>query len=264
MSIKHLFATIPTALLLAVHLNTARASSADAGSILVKTYALMASAVIVDELFGSTGPVLEVPKAITTAYIAELLMQGHSDPWLNLTYVLENRTDSTQYFSLNLALFTQDTAGPTYKDAFMDLTLTDSNDDGSASLTSVFGSFQAADERGGDTTPIQSIAFSSPYTDYFSAGTYSVFDVAGPATGPDSSTIEGGSAGFNELRFLASGYLSAGDAIVLNAFACYANDFANCPERYVISPSAVPLPAATWLFGSGLLWLFGIARKKAA
>ena len=30
------------------------------------------------------------------------------------------------------------------------------------------------------------------------------------------------------------------------------------------TPSAVPLPAAVWLFGSGLLGLIGIARRKAA
>jgi hypothetical protein len=28
------------------------------------------------------------------------------------------------------------------------------------------------------------------------------------------------------------------------------------------SPSTVPLPAAVWLFGSGLIGLIGIARRK--
>jgi hypothetical protein len=28
------------------------------------------------------------------------------------------------------------------------------------------------------------------------------------------------------------------------------------------TPATVPLPAATWLFGSGLLGLVGMARKK--
>ena len=29
------------------------------------------------------------------------------------------------------------------------------------------------------------------------------------------------------------------------------------------APSAVPVPAAAWLFGSGLLGLVGVARRKA-
>ena len=32
----------------------------------------------------------------------------------------------------------------------------------------------------------------------------------------------------------------------------------------VINPSAIPVPAAVWLFGSGLLGLVGVARRKAA
>lgn len=36
-------------------------------------------------------------------------------------------------------------------------------------------------------------------------------------------------------------------------------------QDYTITyPSSVPLPAAAWLFGSGLLGLIGVARRKAA
>jgi hypothetical protein len=35
------------------------------------------------------------------------------------------------------------------------------------------------------------------------------------------------------------------------------------PDHATISPSAVPVPAAVWLLGSGLLGLIGIRRKKA-
>jgi hypothetical protein len=34
------------------------------------------------------------------------------------------------------------------------------------------------------------------------------------------------------------------------------------PESLTITPSAVPVPAAVWLFGSGLLGLISIARRK--
>ena len=35
------------------------------------------------------------------------------------------------------------------------------------------------------------------------------------------------------------------------------------PYSLVISTSAVPVPAAVWLFGSGLIGLIGVARRKA-
>jgi hypothetical protein len=34
--------------------------------------------------------------------------------------------------------------------------------------------------------------------------------------------------------------------------------------HFDINPAPVPIPAAAWLFGSGLLGLIGIARRKAA
>jgi len=41
-----------------------------------------------------------------------------------------------------------------------------------------------------------------------------------------------------------------------------ANDTGNSYSM-TIAATAVPIPAAVWLFGSGLLGLIGIARKKA-
>ena len=35
-------------------------------------------------------------------------------------------------------------------------------------------------------------------------------------------------------------------------------------EIWMVRPSAVPLPAAVWLFGSGLIGLAGIARRRSA
>jgi len=33
---------------------------------------------------------------------------------------------------------------------------------------------------------------------------------------------------------------------------------------FTVAPSAVPLPSAVWLFGSGLLGLIGLARRQSA
>ncbi len=51
------------------------------------------------------------------------------------------------------------------------------------------------------------------------------------------------------------------------AFTIYAqNDFGasvfSTSLKGVSAPSAVPLPAAIWLFGSGLIGLLGISRRK--
>ena len=38
---------------------------------------------------------------------------------------------------------------------------------------------------------------------------------------------------------------------------------ANNASFYSMSVAAVPVPAAVWLFGSGLIGLIGVARRKA-
>lgn len=37
-----------------------------------------------------------------------------------------------------------------------------------------------------------------------------------------------------------------------------------CDLNFRVTPAAVPVPAAAWLFGSGLLGLIGVARRKKA
>ena len=45
----------------------------------------------------------------------------------------------------------------------------------------------------------------------------------------------------------------------------WGEDVARADYRYAsFQPSAVPVPAAVWLFGSGLLGLIGVARRKKA
>lgn len=51
----------------------------------------------------------------------------------------------------------------------------------------------------------------------------------------------------------------AGHPTLANTFGTQLNK-----SRFVIEGNAVPLPAAVWLFGSGMLGLIGIARRKKA
>ena len=56
-----------------------------------------------------------------------------------------------------------------------------------------------------------------------------------------------------------------GDPMTSGAFGNYNANFDISSvhlDSYVTAPSAVPVPAAVWLFGSGLLGLVGIARRK--
>ena len=45
---------------------------------------------------------------------------------------------------------------------------------------------------------------------------------------------------------------------------CISDAYFDNVEMLVEPPSAVPVPAAVWLFGSGLLGLVGVARRKKA
>jgi len=57
-------------------------------------------------------------------------------------------------------------------------------------------------------------------------------------------------------------YLAAATAIN-NSGDITGVGYINGEQRaYLVQVSAVPLPAALWLFGTGLLGLIGVARKK--
>ena len=62
------------------------------------------------------------------------------------------------------------------------------------------------------------------------------------------------------LKLEGTGVLTGGSFDPTNAiwdFSAVSND------GYNMSVATVPVPAAVWLFGSGLLGLAGIARRKA-
>lgn len=62
--------------------------------------------------------------------------------------------------------------------------------------------------------------------------------------------------------------ISVGAAIDPNAFGWLTTTLGDIPMDYSattsITVSAVPVPPAVWLFGSGLLGLVGVARRRAA
>ena len=109
---------------------------------------------------------------------------------------------------------------------------------------------------------------------YFDAGSGNTFVVtAGDATFTEADDVSGGvyprldltAYAFEDLRFLfdvgAGGYFDSG----LGYFDGDDGDSGIVTGTWVdFSMSPVPVPAAVWLLGSGLLALVGIARRKAA
>jgi len=191
---------------------------------------------------------------------AELYFQSDPDPWINTRYELENLTEQPLFFSLDIRMLTQPTSGPTVKDAFMNIELFDINNDANASVSDAISSFTVIDDDGGDFITAQdTLAQSSSFQFITGEGSHSIFDVAG--TGPNSGLFED-SDGFNYIRFLTNGYISAGDKLIITAMGCYANNSIDCPERFIIPPKVVPIPSAIWLYSIGLLGLMRISRRK--
>lgn len=69
------------------------------------------------------------------------------------------------------------------------------------------------------------------------------------------------SSGFNTYRAIISGTLSDGSAISQNII-CQDRLIDNDPCGGIAIINIVPIPAAIWFFGSGLLGLIGITRRK--
>ena len=55
-----------------------------------------------------------------------------------------------------------------------------------------------------------------------------------------------------------------GLAMIDGAFVGFNANFSVNAASYEVNPAVVPVPAAVWLFGSGLLGLVGVARRKKA
>lgn len=68
-----------------------------------------------------------------------------------------------------------------------------------------------------------------------------------------------GSAAIQLFGFTGNSNASTLQSYILGTATLLANG-----TLQIITPSAVPLPAAVWLFGSGLLGLFGVSRRRTA
>jgi hypothetical protein len=108
----------------------------------------------------------------------------------------------------------------------------------------------------------------------FALGYYELFDTDDSLLGnraiyfsPDDGWLELGSLVDGGLTAAGWDYLA--DAILANGAdqiigAGLLDGMTDGQMTYLMTPQAVPVPGAVWLFGSGLLGLIGIARRKKA
>lgn len=117
----------------------------------------------------------------------------------------------------------------------------------------------------GFDTAVDHTAFSNP-----SLGMFNINDIFGISGSVASLTIGGsGSAAVWCANSIGCGgntmQVGQGGSTSLTYAGASSNGVAHnsvTSHTYFTSASAVPIPAAVWLFGSGLLGLVGIARRK--
>jgi len=109
-----------------------------------------------------------------------------------------------------------------------------------------------------------SCATSDPTSNAQGGGQYWGSSFGGQGTVGNAGTGFGGSLYFYYVTANGTGFLAAPKTIYQNAQGLGTFSLAdNGTLTYSIAaPAAVPVPAAVWLFGSGLLGLVGISRRK--
>ncbi len=97
-------------------------------------------------------------------------------------------------------------------------------------------------------------------TGIFQAGAFSIelYDALFPSGIPIASVLSGG--GQPSVSFLAD--LTSNTTYTVRTAFSFGINGTGVTANATTSVSAVPIPAAVWLFGSGLIGLIGLARRK--
>lgn len=145
---------------------------------------------------------------------------------------------------------------------------------GGGTYGTVFNSALLNASDSGTTSEQMTFQFSTPVSGF---GAW-IFDDLGPnspETGFTMTVTETGGAsttssllsGNNAGSFFVEGFLAATSDVGIESViitTTNSNDFFEVDHLQVASFNPVPLPAAAWLFGSGLLGLIGMARRSKA
>lgn len=161
-----------------------------------------------------------------------------SDPFVTNNFTITNTSGSTQTYSFTTMVGVVPAIPNSLMRGSVGLTLTDNNSNGATLATSTGGSiYQGAI----DTNVARSL-----------------WDPATSFTAPFGTTSSSTYFGF-PTREAAPESIDLNIGIVIT-FSLTAGDSASFTSNFDVVP--VPVPAAVWLFGSGLLGLFGVSRRK--
>lgn len=164
---------------------------------------------------------------------------GNADPFVTNNFTVTNTTSTTQTFIITSTIGVVP-IGP-------------------ASLTS--GSFGGSITDNNDDTATISTTSNAIYTALIDGASYQTLH-----NSPFSTTTSvGGTSPFGFVDFGLPPNSQPGPAInssigIRMEFTLTPGDSASVTSRFEVE--AVPVPAAVWLFGSGLLGLIGVARRK--
>lgn len=162
-----------------------------------------------------------------------------SDPFVTNNFTITNTSGSTQTYTMTAVIGVSPAIASPLMRGSVGLTLTDNNDDG-ATLTDASGvSIYKALIDGNSARTLWDAPISFSTFSTTSANTDFGFPTREVAPESVDSTI-----GISMMFTLTAG------------------DSASFTSNFNVIPSAVPVPAAVWLFGSGLLGLGAAARRR--
>lgn len=188
--------------------------------------------------------------ATNSAWDFGWMLQANADPFISGNLTFTNTTASTQTFNVVLALPTVNITGSVDETASLDFILSDANGDSSATLD--FSQWH------GLINPLPPVP---TVLDLLLLGS-STYNCSG--SGPGCLAIQSpliASQTHSEIDHVGNSIDSIGIHI---RFDLSAGDSVSLNTRWEVTPSPVPVPAAVWLFGSGLIGLFATARRKKA
>jgi hypothetical protein len=160
-----------------------------------------------------------------------------SDPFVTNNFAITNTSTSTQTFSLATSIGITPVIPNGLMQGSIGLTLTDNNGNGAALTTSGPSIYQGLiDGNVARTLWDPAMTFTTPFGST-SADTFFGFPTRENAPESIDSTIG-----------------------ILISFSLTAGDSASFTSNFDVTP--VPLPPALWLFGTGLLGLLGISKRK--
>jgi hypothetical protein len=169
--------------------------------------------------------------------VANWSLSMDSDPFVTNNFTITNTSGSTQTYILGTTIGITPAIPIGAMQGSIGFTLTDNNSNGATLATSGISIYQGTiDGNVARTLWDPSISFTAPFAST-SSSTYFGFPTREAA--PESID--------SNIGILITFSLTSGDSVAFTS-------------NFDVVP--VPVPAAVWLFGSGLLGLFGVSRRK--